>query len=230
LKRNKIFIFLGPPGSGKGTLSAMCTEQFGWLLLSTGNLCRDHIARNTDLGKEIKNFSDQGLLVPDEIIAQMVADWLLSHNNLPEGVIFDGYPRTLEQAKVLYDFLQTKLQNFCVVLVKVNIDSQLLEDRILGRVVCPAKDCGRTYSVKGAIELQPKKAMICDSCESVLICRTDDTKKSLQQRLKVYYDHEQDIIDFYVDKGFDICMINSAQSKQEVFKDFKNLALNNHGC
>ena len=228
---NKIFIFLGPPGSGKGTLSTICTEQFGWLLLSTGNLCRDHIDRDTDLGKEIKKFSNQGLLVPDEIIAQMVVDWLLSQKKLPEGVIFDGYPRTLEQAKVLYEILQTKLQDFGVLLVKINIDSQLLEDRILGRVVCPKKDCGRTYSTKGAIELQPKKSMICDSCESMLICRADDTKESLQQRLKVYYQHEQDIIDFYVDKGFDICMINSAQPKQQVFKDFKNLALNNnHGC
>jgi len=230
LKSNKIFIFLGPPGSGKGTLSAMCMEQFGWLLLSTGNLCRDHIARNTDLGKEIKKFSDQGLLVPDEIIAQMVADWLLSHKNLPEGIIFDGYPRTLEQAEALYNLLQTKLQNFCVVLVKVNADDQLLENRILGRVVCPKKDCGRTYSTTGALELRPKKTMVCDSCESMLICRTDDTKESLQLRLKIYYQHEQSIIDFYVGKGFDICMLNGAQSKQEVFKDFTNLTLNNHGC
>ncbi len=227
---NKIFIFLGPPGSGKGTLSALCMQHFGWELLSTGNLCRDHITRGTPLGKEIQNFSNEGLLVPDEIIAELVADWLLSHSKLPKGVIFDGYPRTLQQAKSLYELLQSKLNVFGVCLVKIDIDVKLLADRILNRVICSNKECGRTYSLKAVEDLEIKEHMACGYCKSQLEHRADDTIKSLEQRLKIYYQHEQNIIDFYVDKGFEICMINSAQSKQQVFEDFKNIVLNNYGC
>lgn len=227
---NKIFIFLGPPGSGKGTLSALCMQHFGWNLLSTGNLCREHIARGTEFGKEIKKYSDQGLLVPDEIIANLVADWLLSNIQLPEGVIFDGYPRTLEQAKSLYVLLQTKLKVFGVCLVKIDIDVSLLVDRILNRAICSNKECARTYSLKSDLNLSSQDDMVCDYCKSKLERRADDTVESLEQRLKVYYQHEQDIIDFYADKGFEICMISSAQPKQQVFEDFKNIALNNYGC
>ncbi len=227
---NKIFIFLGAPGSGKGTLSALCMQHFGWDLLSTGNLCRDHIARGTELGKEIQKYSNQGLLVPDEIIANLVADWLLSNTKLPEGVIFDGYPRTLEQAKSLYALLQTKLKVFGVCLVKIDIDAGLLVDRILNRVICSNKQCGRTYSLKSLSDGQSKDSMSCDHCKSKLEQRADDTVESLEQRLKVYYQHEQNIIDFYVAHGFEICMISSAQPKQQVFEDFKNIALNNYGC
>ena len=227
---NKIFIFLGPPGSGKGTLSALCMQHFGWELLSTGNLCRDHIARGTELGKEIQRFSNQGLLVPDEIIAELVADWLLSKEQLPSGVIFDGYPRTLEQAKSLYALLQTKLKVFGVCLVKIDIDAGLLVDRILNRVICSNKDCGRTYSLKTISASLQEDELKCVHCNSKLERRADDTVESLEKRLQIYYQHEQNIVNFYVDKGFDICMISSAQPKQQVFEDFKNMALNNHGC
>lgn len=227
---NKIFIFLGPPGSGKGTLSALCMQHFGWELLSTGNLCRDHIARSTELGKEIQRFSNQGLLVPDEIIAELVADWLLSKNQLPSGVIFDGYPRTLEQAKSLYALLQTKLKVFGVCLVKIDIDAGLLVDRILNRVICSNKECGRTYSLKTISVSSEQNDLKCVHCNSKLERRADDTVESLEKRLQIYYQHEQNIVNFYVDKGFEICMISSAQPKQQVFEDFKNMALNNHGC
>ena len=123
---------------------------------------------------------------------------------MPEGVIFDGYPRTLEQAKSLYTLLQTKLKVFGVCLVKIDIDARLLVDRILNRVICSNKECGRTYSLKSLTDISSKNSMSCDYCKSKLEHRADDTIESLEQRLKIYYQHEQDIIDFYVDKGFEI--------------------------
>lgn len=228
--RNTIFILLGPPGSGKGTLSSLCVQQFGWLQLSTGNLCRDNIAQNTALGLKIKAFIEQGLLVPDEIIAEMVADWLTSQDNLPKGVLFDGYPRTKVQAAILYDLLQTKLQTFDVILVKVGIDPALLIERIVNRVICSNKNCGRVYSLLTSGESSSKQPMICDDCGSALIRRVDDTAQSLEQRLRVYFQHEQDIIDFYVDKGLPVCTLNGAQAIQNVFEDFKKIALHDHGC
>ena len=129
-------MFLGPPGSGKGTLSEMCVDQFGWPQLSTGNLCRQHIADETVIGKQIQKIIARGELVSDDIIADMVVDWIMHQKVIPQGIIFDGYPRTKNQAEMLYNFLKEKLPQYELVLVKLNIDSALLVDRILSRVVC----------------------------------------------------------------------------------------------
>lgn len=226
--KGKIFLFLGPPGSGKGTLSELCVNKFGWPQLSTGNLCRQHIADQTDLGNKIKKIIAEGGLVSDDIIADMVVDWIINQNVIPEGIIFDGYPRTKNQAILLYNFLQEKLSQYELVLVKLNIDAQLLLDRVLNRVVCSNKQCGRVYSLSHDSEMQPRKDMTCDSCGHVLIHRSDDTQDSLKKRLALYYQHEQEIIDFYVDKGLKIGILQAAQAMQKLFDDFKKIAFQNY--
>ncbi len=226
--KGKIFLFLGPPGSGKGTLSELCVSKFGWPQLSTGNLCRQHIADQTDLGNKIKKIIAEGGLVPDDIIADMVVDWIINQNVIPEGIIFDGYPRTKNQAILLYNFLQEKLSQYELVLVKLNIDAQLLLDRVLNRVVCSNKQCGRVYSLSHDSEMQPHQNMTCDACGHTLIHRSDDTQDSLKKRLALYYQHEQEIIDFYVDKGLKIGILQAAQAMQKLFDDFKKIAFQNY--
>lgn len=230
LKKNKIFLFLGAPGSGKGTLSAMCSQYFGWQQLSTGNLCREHIAQGTPIGKQIQKILESGDLVSDDIIAGIVVEWILSQKELPQGIIFDGYPRTKNQAETLHSFLQEKLSQFELIVVKLAIDEQLLHDRIINRVICSNKDCGCVYSLSANSKSQPQKNMVCDKCGSVLIHRADDTESSLKHRLSVYYQHEQEMIDFYVDKGLCVHLLDGSQSGQEVFEDFKKLALHDYVC
>lgn len=205
-------------------------QHFGWPQLSTGNLCREHIQAGTAIGKQIQQTIASGGLVSDEIIADMVVEWIMSQKTMPEGIVFDGYPRTKNQAAMLYEFLQTKLQQFELVLIKLNIDAQVLVDRVLNRVVCSNKKCGRVYSLSATSEMRPKKDMICDSCGSALVRRSDDTQDSLKQRLNIYYQNEQAIIDFYVDKGLKVCMLQGAQLLQEMFEDFKKIALHDYVC
>ena len=215
---------MGPPGSGKGTLSSLCVEHFGWYQLSTGNLCRDHIQRNTDIGTRIKKALDEGKLVADDVIADMIKEWIKSQEELPRGIIFDGYPRTKKQAELLYNFLQEALEEFDLILVKLHVDSDLVLERILSRVFCSNKSCQTVYSLLKESPMYPKAPMTCDKCSSSLVHRTDDTKDTLKNRIHLYYENEQDIIDFYVRKGMSVGMINGDQAVQDVFNDFKKLA------
>ena len=218
---------MGPPGSGKGTLSSLCVQHFGWHQLSTGNLCREHVQNDTDIGKKIKAAMKSGDLVSDEVIADMVKEWLVSQATLPQGIIFDGYPRTKKQAELLYAFLQNSLSQYDLVLVKLHVDADLVVERILSRVSCSNKDCQKVYSLLKGSKVYPKSFMECDTCGSKLIHRSDDTEDTLKNRIHVYYQNEQDIIDFYVQKGMSIGMINGAQTVQGVFNDFKKLAQQN---
>ncbi len=228
--KNKIFLFLGPPGSGKGTLSEMCVNEFGWEQLSTGNLCREHIAQSTEIGKQIQKVIDSGNLVSDELIATMVVDWISNQQTVPHGIVFDGYPRTKNQASMLYDFLKNKLPQFELVLVKLDIDVQLLLTRILNRVVCSNKQCNRVYSLVSSSEMQPKNDRICDVCHAPLIQRNDDNQESLKQRLKIYYQHEQEIIDFYSSQGLKIDILQGSGGVSDVFEEFKKIALQDYVC
>lgn len=215
---------MGPPGSGKGTLSSLCVKHFGWHQLSTGNLCRDHVQNNTEIGEKIKAAMNEGRLVSDEVIAAMVKEWLLSQEELPKGIIFDGYPRTKKQAELLYVLLSSSLSDFDLILVKLDVDAELVIDRILSRVSCSNKKCQQVYSLLKNSKVYPKRFMKCDSCGSGLQHRSDDTKDTLKNRIHLYYQHEQDIIDYYVRQGMSIGMINGAQAVQDVFNDFKKLA------
>lgn len=215
---------MGPPGSGKGTLSALCVKNFGWHQLSTGNLCRDHLQRKTDIGLKMQDAINQGKLVPDEIIADMVREWIVSQKEMPESIIFDGYPRTKKQAELLYSLLQEMLSECEIILVKLHVDADIVVERILSRISCSNKDCQQVYSLMKDSPTYPKRTMVCDACGSELKKRVDDTKETVKSRIEIYYQHEQDILDYYVNKGMTVSMINGAQSVQDVFQDFKKLA------
>lgn len=209
---------MGPPGSGKGTLSSLCVKQPGWKQVSTGNLCRKHIQSNTDIGKTIKKIIDAGSLVSDEIIADMIQEWLSSHKDVLQNIILDGYPRTKRQAELLYDLLHNANQKLQLTLITFQVETDVLLQRILSRVICSNKECQLAYSLA-----QDGAKAVCNECNAPLLKRIDDTQDKLKNRIDLYYQNEKGIIDFFVDKGISVNVINGARSIHDVFTDFNKL-------
>ena len=227
MQRN-IFIFMGAPGSGKGTLASICRKLFGWEKLSTGDLCRQHMGNGTELGEEIKRIIAAGELVSDEIMAEMVKNWLLEKHGTGKDIIFDGYPRTLGQAETFCELLKTDLQGFQPWLVKLDVPKHVIVERLLSRIICADKTCQSVYSMLPNSPYAPKKDMVCDSCEGPLKHRIDDTKESILNRISVYKKHEQEIIDFFLNSS-DSCdcshfiELNGDQNMEEILNDFKKI-------
>lgn len=222
--RKKAVIFLGPPGAGKGTISALCEQKFNWKHLSTGNVCREHIQNKTDLGQEIALLIQSGKLVPDEIIMQMIEMWIVTHQYNLNGIIFDGTPRTVEQSVFVDKMLQVQFRDFETLIIHFEVNSDILLDRILSRVVCSNKSCQQVYSTDVHSGLQPKNHMECDKCAHVLIHRTDDSRDTLQKRLDVYYQHEKDMLQYYKDKGSKILVVNAQEPVNRVFENISTFS------
>jgi adenylate kinase len=220
----KAVIFLGPPGAGKGTLSAVCEKEFNWKHLSTGNVCREHISNKTDLGQEIATLIAQGKLVPDQIIMQMIEMWIVTHQSNLDGIIFDGTPRTVEQSVFVDKMLEMQFRNFETLIIKFEVDEDVLMNRIESRVVCGNKDCQRVYSTQSGNLLQPKQLMKCDVCNHNLVHRPDDSRETLKKRLDVYYQHEKDMLQYYKDNGRTILVVNAQDPVDKVFKNIKHIS------
>lgn len=197
----KLIIF-GPPGSGKGTYSMRLRERYGLEKISTGDIFRDEIKRGTILGKKIENYLKEGKLVPDDIVIEVVKRKLEGLENF----ILDGFPRTVEQAKVLDSI--TKID----AIIKINAHKEILIEKISARRICSNPKCDGNYNVadiKKTIEgieyilppLLPKNDMKCDKCGSPLIQRDDDKPEVIEERLKVYEQQSKPVIEYYTKKG-----------------------------
>lgn len=224
--RKKAVIFLGPPGAGKGTISALCEKEFNWKHLSTGNVCREHIQNKTDLGQEIALLIQSGKLVPDQIIMQMIEMWIVTHQYNLNGIIFDGTPRTVEQSVFVDKMLQVQFHDFETLVINFQVNPDILMDRILSRIVCSNKSCQQVYSTDAKSGLQPKEIMKCDICSNLLIHRTDDSRETLKKRLDVYYQHEKDMLQYYKNKDVHILAINAEDSVDRVFNNISKLSNN----
>jgi len=221
--KKQVLVFIGPPGSGKGSLSKLCVQQFGWAQLSTGNLCRQHIAEQTEIGKEIAFAIKSGNLISDNLITSMVQEWLAEKIGTISGIILDGYPRTVAQARAFDEFVQNKLSGLSLKIIRFYIPDEDLIARLSGRLVCTNKECQAVYSaIPGSLQ-QPKKPMICDVCGAALGQREDDQLASVRERLLIYHKHEQDLLTFYKNSGKDIISLNAGHPLEEVFKEFKRL-------
>ncbi|MDP3788221.1 MAG: nucleoside monophosphate kinase [Candidatus Chromulinivorax sp.] len=220
----KAVIFLGPPGAGKGTISAVCEREFNWKHLSTGNVCREHILNKTDLGQEIALLISQGQLVPNQIIMQMIEMWIVTHQYNLDGIIFDGTPRTVEQSVFIDKMLEVQFRNFETLIIKFEVDEVVLMNRIESRVVCGNKDCQRVYSTQAGNSLQSKQSMKCDVCDYALVHRPDDSRETLKKRLDVYYQHEKDMLQYYKDKGTTILVVNAQEPVDQVFEYIKHIS------
>lgn len=224
MNRKSIVILLGPPGSGKGTLSQLCIEGLGWDQLSTGALCRKHILEKTEIGKQIDFSIKSGKLIADNLIIDMVGEWLFNRitvNNNP--TILDGFPRTIAQARALDTLFREKLTFCSLNVVKLTLSDNSVINRLLDRSVCQNTDCQAVYSLKHNSELSPKREMVCDRCKSPLIKRTDDTQETVLNRIQTYHLHANDLINYYETTGCQIHEIDGEPSLNEVFECFKKI-------
>lgn len=187
-------IMLGAPGAGKGTQAKMIAEKYGVPHISTGDIFRANIKNGTELGKEAKGYMDKGLLVPDELTVRLLLD-RVAQDDCKNGYVLDGFPRTIPQAEVL-DKELTKLGDSVDYAVNVDVPDENIIRRMSGRRAC--LNCGATYHI---VNIPPKKEGICDTCGSALVLRDDDQPETVKNRLSVYHEQTQPLIDYYEAKG-----------------------------
>ena len=187
-------ILLGPPGSGKGTQAQRIAQRYQLPHLSTGDMFRDNIRRDTELGRKAIPLMERGDLVPDEIVLRMVED-RIAHPDCDNGFIFDGFPRTLAQAENLERICQRQKFGFTVVLHMV-VRPDLLMGRLTGRRIC--KMGGHIYNI---YDRPPKRAGICAEDGSELIHRADDTEAVIRERLVAYEAQTQPLVEYYRARG-----------------------------
>ncbi|HZW61752.1 MAG TPA: type I methionyl aminopeptidase [Candidatus Babeliales bacterium] len=218
-----VFVFIGPPGSGKGSLSKLCTERYNWVQLSTGNLCRKHIAEQTEIGKEIALAINSGKLVSDSLITEMVEEWLDEQLEKVSAVILDGFPRAVAQAQAFDKILKDRFPEVRLHVLKFTIGDEKVVNRLSGRLICKNSNCQAVYSTLADSAFKPKSGMKCDACEGALIQRADDEAQAVRERLGIYHKHTQDLLNFYKNIGQPILELNAEVSSNEVFEDFKKL-------
>jgi len=204
-------VFVGPPGVGKGTYAAAVSQRFGIPHISTGDMIREEIKRGSELGRRLKEYVERGLLVPDEIVTEMVRE-RLSREDCKRGFILDGYPRTLKQAEEL-----DRIVTIDLVLNFVAPDEVII-DRIGGRRVC--KVCGAIYHVK---YMPPKVSGVCDRCGGALYQREDDKPEVIARRLEVYRQQFAPIIEYYRRRGVLVDVDASEQAEVVVPRVLKLL-------
>ena len=187
-------VMLGAPGAGKGTQAKMIAEKYTIPHISTGDIFRANIKEGTPLGLEAKSYMDQGKLVPDELTVKILLD-RVSKDDCKNGYVLDGFPRTIPQANVLKEAL-AKQNDKIDFAINVDVPDENIVRRMSGRRACVT--CGATYHIE---HVPPKTEGVCDKCGSALILRDDDKPDTVLNRLKVYHDQTQPLIDFYNNEG-----------------------------
>ena len=202
-------IMLGAPGAGKGTQAKQIAEEYGIPHISTGDIFRANIKEGTELGKKAQEYMDQGLLVPDELTVRLLLD-RVAQDDCKNGYVLDGFPRTIPQAEVLDEKL-SELGEKVDYAINVDVPDENIVNRMSGRRACLS--CGATYHI---VSIPPKKEGICDVCGSELVLRDDDRPETVQNRLKVYHEQTQPLIDFYEKKGV-LRSVDGTLPMEEVF-------------
>ena len=222
--QKNVYIFTGPPGSGKGTLSNLCLKTMGWVQLSTGNLCRKHIAEQTEIGKQIDFALKSGKLVSDSLINSMVIEWFAQVLQSHDNIILDGYPRTVGQAQAFSEYVEKAYDSVNISVIRFFISDDAVITRICGRLVCQNKECQAVYSAYDKALQDPVGVeMKCDRCSCELGRRSDDSLTSIKERLDVYHKHECDLLNFYRSRGLPVKEFEVEKSLDVVFEDFKKI-------
>ena len=203
-------IMLGAPGAGKGTQAKMIAAKYGIPHISTGDIFRANIKNGTELGAKAKEYMDKGLLVPDELVVDLVID-RFKEADCEKGYVLDGFPRTIPQAEAL-DKALTAIGENVDYAINVEVPDENIVNRMGGRRACVG--CGATYHV---VYSPTKEEGKCDTCGGELIIRDDDKPETVQNRLSVYHEQTQPLIDYYTNKGI-IAEVDGTVDMNDVFK------------
>lgn len=209
-------ILFGPPGSGKGTQANLLEKRMDFHHLSTGDILREAIEKETPLGWKAKEYVDQGKLVPDDLIVSMVKTKLTDLLSEDVNFLFDGYPRNLEQVKQLeMIFSDLSLGSYQVISLDVS-DEEVIK-RLSGRLSCPK--CGSGYNLNYK---KPEVSGICDKCQTPLVRRSDDTAETIRERLKVYHLQTKPLLDYF-DKFDKLIQIPGEKDEESIYQSMKSV-------
>ena len=202
-------ILFGSPGSGKGTQAMLLADFLGVRKISLGDILREEVKKNSNLGQEVKSYMERGALVSDALVSRVVEE---SVNN--SGFLLDGYPRNLDQAKKLEEILTRKNSNIDRV-IYLDIDEQTIVDRLSKRRIC--KSCGTNYHL---ISSPSRKEGICDKCQGQLTQRKDDDPQVIKKRWSVFIDQANKILEFYQDQN-KLIKVDGRGDIKEIFERIK---------
>lgn len=186
-----IVVFLGPPGSGKGTQAKKLSQELGLIHISTGDLLREAVRKQTELGMKAKEYMDRGELVPDELMIALIEEVMPAEG----GFILDGFPRTIAQAIALEEMLSRYGREVNKV-VFFDLSEEVVVDRLSGRLVCP--QCGAVYHIRYN---PPKEEGVCNLCGSKLVQREDDKEEVVRKRYRVYVEQTRPLVEFYLQRN-----------------------------
>jgi adenylate kinase len=182
-------VLLGSPGVGKGTYGSRMAKHYGIPIISTGDLLREQVAKETDVGLKAKEYMDRGDYVPDDVVLEMLKE-RIGRDDCKDGFFLDGFPRTMEQVKAL-----EKMVGLDMVLNFIATDETILK-RLTYRVIC--RQCAKIFHT---IEMPPKKEGVCDDCGGELYTRDDDKPEAVKERLAIYHEKTAPLIEYYTQKG-----------------------------
>lgn len=203
-------VLLGPPGAGKGTQAKSISIRYSIPHISTGDIFRKNIAEKTPLGVEAKEHIDRGQLVPDNLTINLIEE-RLKEDDCVNGYLLDGFPRTVTQARALTEFLQERNEQLTTALL-IKVPHEFILDRMTGRRVCPG--CGASYHIRYN---PPQIIGKCDLCGSDVIQRKDDTEDTVRERLEVYDNQTQPLIDYYQKMNL-LSVVDGTRAINEVFE------------
>ena len=208
-------LIMGPAGAGKGTMSELIEKHYDVTHISTGDMFREEVKNNTKLGQKANEYMQAGLLVPDELVIDMVVD-RVSRKDCDNGYLLDGFPRSLIQANV-FDTKVIGTDRDMSLVINLTVDQELLISRIENRRVC--KNCGATYNM---LTLPPKQEGICDECGGPLYQRKDDNRETLEKRLESYRVETEPVLEHYRKLNL-VHDVNASQSIEKVWFDIERI-------
>ena len=186
-------VMLGAPGTGKGTIGKILSNDLKLTHISTGDMFREQINKKTELGNKIKSYMENVILIPDDVVIETVEARLLEHD-VEKGAILDGFPRTAMQAEALKKFLKNNRPNEKRVAIELDVPDDEIIRRVVNRLICSNKTCGAIYNKETK---PPKQEGICDICGGALKRRDDDNEGTVKKRLEIYHQNSEELVDFY---------------------------------